>query len=469
VLPNPRSFHRALALASFAIAVLAGMGAPGASAQTADASAVTWSQFQGDAAHTGSLSGSVGASEPPYEGAWAFEEPDSDRGLSAPVIVRDVAIAVGSEAVYGVDLAGGEQVWRVERDGGPIAEPAVAERAEATLVLYTEGDDAETSKLVAIDASDQRAVWNSDLGAVTGSGVTVEGDTAFVGDDDGTLHAIDLKDGSEAWRSEGVGRIEPPPAVTEGLVFVSSRELSQGNARIRALDASSGEQQWEFSQEGLASGSAISVAEGRAIAGFTDRLARAFDAESGTGEWASLLSSAVSPRGSAATVPGSVYLVDLSGTMVRLDAATGDRVWDYRFNASRSISIPYLALASSPVVTGSSVLIGLSDGRLAAVSTETGHLVWQSDTGPGALGGIALSPEVVIAAKGGANGGLVAFRHDDAGTLIDEPSPTELDPAELASSYAIAFTIVFLAIVVPFRLLGGRARRTDNEPDRGGA
>ena len=466
MLPKSRSLHRALALGSLVCAVLALGGAPAVRAQgDAPSSAVGWSQFQGNAAHSGALPETETVAEPPYAQAWTFSEPDSDQGLSTPAIVGSIAVAVGAEAVYGIDLETGEQAWRVERDGGPIAEPALAESGTSTLILYTEGDDAESSKLVAIDAAKQEPVWEADLGAISGSGVTVDGETALVGDDNGTLHAIDVAEGTQSWTSEGAGRVEAPPAAADGIVFASSRELSQGNARIRALDEQTGETRWQFSQEGLASGSAITVSEGRAIGGFTDRLARAFDADSGTGDWASLVSSALSPRSSPAALPGAVYLADLSGTIVRIDAATGERLWDYRFNASRPISIPYLVYASSPVVTRSAVLIGLGDGRLAAVSTRSGRLVWEFDTGPGALGGIALGTatqaglDVVVVAKRGADGGLVAFRHDDTAMLLDEPSPTELDPAELFGNYAIAFLIVFVLIAVPFWVLRRRGPR----------
>ncbi len=441
------------------------LGAGVAAAQAAEGTPppTVWSQFQGGPAHTGSVS-SITPAQPPYTRSWTFEEPDTDLGFAAPVIVGDVAVALGSEAVYGVDLSSGQQAWRVARTGGPITEPAVGTAGGTTLIVYVDdGSNQEPSKLVAIDSATQKQLWTFTLGAASVSGVSVDGSSAFVGDTQGVLYAVDLATGKQHWTFKGTGRIEAPPAIADGAVYVGSRELQQGNATVRALDESTGKQKWMFAQQQLASGSAITVSDGRAIAGFTDRLARAFDAATGSGEWTALMSNALSPRGAPAAATGAVYLADLAGTVERVSADSGSRTWSYRFNAVRSLPIPYLDFWSSPVLTGSSVLIGLGDGRLGAISTATGHLQWEGDTGPGALGGIALGNDIVVVAKQGVNGGLIAFRHDASGTLLDEASPTELDAGQLLGRFAVAFVVV-LGVAALAGFLIRRRDSTDDEP-----
>jgi len=438
-----------------------GVAAAGATEGTLPAT--VWSEFQGGPAHTGSVP-SITSAQPPYTRAWTFEEPDSDQGFAAPVIVGDVAVALGSKAVYGVDLSSGRQTWRVARTGGPITEPAVATAGGKTLVLYLDGgSNQEPSKLVAIDAATQKELWTFALGAASVSGVSVDGSSAFVGDTQGVLYAVDVSKGKQEWTFKGTGRIEAPPAIAGGLVYMGSRELQQGNATVRALDESTGTQKWMFAQQQLASGSAITVSDGRAIAGFTDRLARAFDAATGTGEWTALMSNALSPRGAPAAAAGAVYLADLAGTVERVSADSGSRTWSYRFNGVRPLPIPYLDFWSSPVLTGSSVLIGLGDGRLGALSSSTGHLQWEADTGPGALGGIALGNGIVVVAKQGVNGALIGFRHDASGTLLDEASPTELDAGQLVGRFAVALVLVLGATALA-GLLIRRRDSTDDEP-----
>jgi outer membrane protein assembly factor BamB len=441
---------------------LGGASAAAAAAGTGTEPSPPWTQFQGGPAHTGSASG-ITVAQPPYTRAWTFEEPDSDQGFAAPVIVGDVAIALGSKAVYGVDLSSGQQAWRVARTGGPITEPAVGTAGGTTMIVYVDGgSNQEPSKLIAIDAATQKQLWTFSLGAASVSGVSVDGSLAFVGDTQGVLYAVDVAKGTQEWTFKGTGRIEAPPAIADGVVYVGSRELQQGNATVRALDESTGTQKWMFAQQQLASGSAITVSDGRAIAGFTDRLARAFDAATGSGEWTALMTNALSPRGAPAVATGAVYLADLAGTVERVSADSGSRMWSYRFNAVRSLPIPYLDFWSSPVLTGSSVLIGLGDGRLGALSTATGHLEWEGDTGPGALGGIALGNDIVVVAKQGVSGGLIGFRHDPSGTLLDESSPTQLDAGQLLGRFAVAFVVVLGAAALAGFLL--RRRRSTDEP-----
>src|SRR5205085_5195722 len=172
---------------------------------------------------------------------------------------------------------------------------------------------------------------------------------------------------------------------------------------------------------------------------------------------------ALSPRGAPAAGTGAVYLADLAGSVERVSADSGSREWGYRFNSIRSLPIPYLDFFSSPVLTGPSVLIGLGDGRLGAVSAATGHLQWEGDTGPGALGGIALGDGIVVVAKQGVNGALIGFRHDPSGTLLDEPSPTELDAGQLLGRFAAAFVIVF-GLALFAGLLLRRRDSTSDEP-----
>jgi hypothetical protein len=55
----------------------------------------------------------------------------------------------------------------------------------------------------------------------------------------------------------------------------------------------------------------------------------------------------------------------------------------------------------------------------------------------------------VIAVKGGRSAGLIAFEHDPDGTLVDVPSPTELDVGTTLSRYGLAAVFVFAVAFVP--------------------
>jgi hypothetical protein len=82
--------------------------------------------------------------------------------------------------------------------------------------------------------------------------------------------------------------------------------------------------------------------------------------------------------------------------------------------------------------------------------------VWQSAASPGLIGTIALSPEAVVAVKGGAEGGLIAFEHDPNGRLVDVPSPTELDGGTTLARIGAAAAIALAILLVPGMLLRRR-------------
>src|SRR5919204_276925 len=159
----------------------------------------------------------------------------------------------------------------------------------------------------------------------------------------------------------------------------------------------------------------------------------------------------------AALDEGSAYVADLSGGIYRLDADDGARVWDHQLNDR--------VVRSSPVVSGSVVLIGLNDGRLVALDATDGDLVWESAPSEGLIGAIAVSPRVVIAVKGGSRPGLIAYEHDPEGHLVDARSPTIPQPGTLAANFAIAFVACLIVISVPFRLVRDRLGPVDAEVD----
>lgn len=452
-----------------------------------------WSQFQGSPGHRGVAEGP----EPPYRTRWTFPAPEGE-SLSGAVIAGDLAISVGEQAVFAVDLATGEKVWEVPRAGGPVTTPAIA-TGNLTTLLYLEGpdsagspsasasptvasptgasptsaspspagdDEVNGSFLVAIDLADRTERWRTALGAVSRSGVTVDGDTAYVGDEDGKVYAIGLRDGQIRWTAdlaesgpEGAtgatscgafegGAVDVPIAVTEDRVVAVGRNVDEGTVAVGAFAASTGECAWRvFPQLGSSAISAPAAAEGIVVVGSSDRFVRGLAAEDGEERWSALALSLFSPLSAPAFPAGTVYAADLGGGLYRLDASNGARVWSYQFNE---------VVLGSPVVSGSTVLLGLNDGRLVAVNADSGHLVWQGGASAGRIGSIALAPDAIVVEKGGPDAGLIAFEHDPEGRSDDVPSPTVFDPPTTLSRMGIAAAVVLVALLVPGILLRRR-------------
>lgn len=446
----PRSNNRpaAVLLALLAVTVPTTL----ARAQTA----VEWSQYQGGPGHPAAA---PEGPEPPYRERWSFPAPDGT-SLSGAVIADGIVIAVGREAVYGIQIGSGAVAWEIPRAGGPLSVPAIGEVAGARLLLYLEGPErtepsptpspsptpgpeevAEGSALVAVNLEGQGERWRLPLPATTRSGVTVDGGVAYVGDQDGVVHAVSLDDGTELWTSEVGGRADLPIASGDGRVYVVSRDVDEGQVLITALGSEDGRRIWGVSpQIGSTAVSAPAVAEGGVIVGTADRVVQLLAAEDGQRRWSALALSLFSPVTSPA-LSGDVIIADVGGGLYRLDAADGARRWGFQFNE--------LILRSAPVVSGQAVLLGLNDGRLAAVSLENGRLVWESESTQGLVGTIAVSRDAIVAVKGGPQAGLVAFESDPDGVLVDVPSPTELELGTTLGRVGLAAAAVLAVVFLP--------------------
>jgi outer membrane protein assembly factor BamB len=438
----------------------------------------TWSQFQGGPGHPGVL---VDGPQPPYRVRWTLPAPAGE-ALSGAVVAGDLAVSVGAEAVYGIGVASGTVEWQVARDGGPLSVPAIGAGPGGRILVFLEGpgpDDAGAtaegspspsasaspggspsgaattaaptgpvepgsgSTLVAISLADQSEVWRTPLRATSRSGVTIDGTNAFVGDQDGTVYAVSLETGAISWSQEMDGRVDSAVAVSDGQVIAVARNTDTAQVVLAAFDEATGERSWPALaiQANSTAGTAPSAGGGSLFVGSADRRVRALDAADGTERWATLVLSLFSPATSLAFDDENVFAADIAAGLYRLDATGGGRAWSYHLNE--------VVLRSSPVVSGNSVLIGLGDGRLVAIDVASGHLVWESAPSPGLLGTIALAGDAVIAVKGGRDAGLIAFEHDPGGTLIDVPSPTQLEAGTMLTRWGLAAVIVFAVAFVP--------------------
>jgi outer membrane protein assembly factor BamB len=464
-LANPRRRRPVVVVVSVAAVVAYALAAASAFAQT---SGPEWPQFQGGPEHRGvSESGPA----PPYRTRWTFTSPDGS-GLSGAVVVDGLAISVGRASVYAVDVATGEVAWDVARADGPVSSPAIASGRRLTLLFVDggasttpspsptpadgspspspdDGAEAAGASLVAIGLEDQREVWRVPLGADSRSGVTVDGDIAYVGDQDGTLYAVDVADGRVRWTSEMPGRIDISIAASDGRAVAISRNDESRRVVVAAHEADDGERLWQITpQLSATAASSAALTEDAVIVGLADRLVRAFGVEDGEERWSSLALQLFSPLTAPAVGEDAVYVADIGGGLYRLDPVDGDRGWSFQFNE--------VVVRSSPVIIDRWVLLGLNDGRLVAVDAASGRLNWQSAPSQGLAGTIAVTSEAIVAVRGGNDPGLVAFENDPDGQLIDEPSPTELEAGTTLSRIAIASVIVLAAALVPGVLIRRR-------------
>lgn len=185
-----------------------------------------------------------------------------------------------------------------------------------------------------------------------------------------------------AWRApEAVG--QQVPAVVDGLV-VAAVPRADGSL-VRAYDAESGEQVWEYDPEATVAGFRPAVADGTlyfldtgptAETG-TGSHAHAVDVDDGSEVWTRSLPRRQSQRNSPVVADGALVFglgnIDLFefGGLYALETADGSTRWHRAPREGDPNNTP-----AYPAVADGTVYAGTIEGRVAAVSLSDGTTEW---------------------------------------------------------------------------------------------
>ncbi len=454
---------------------------------------VAWTQFQGGPGKTGVASGGP---EPGFRRAWRTPippgGPDARFGLSAPVIAGDIAVVVGPEQVVGVDVSSGEQAFSVPRDLGPPVAAAIAESAGGPLAVYTEGwgdgppeapavggepasppttpsasteptpgggstsdagDDPAPSYLAAFDVATQQRPWKAvALDAVSRTGVTVEGDLAFVGGNGGVVTAVDLTDGSVAWTTTLDAPLVTSIASSDGQVLVSLQGDGDSSPVVVSLDAASGDERWRH--EPTAASAVVSAAssDGERIftifTGLAETSVVAIDPADGSELWSTRMNAAFDVITPPLVTPTAVMVVDPVGHVRAFDPVSGDRRWDFALNST--------TIGSVSAVVGDFLLVPTFEGELGAISIGTGELVWRRLADGSPIRALAVAGDRLIVVRARGLNGMEAYEHDPGAMLVSEASPTTLAIGSMLGSMALAIAAVVVVVGSLGLLLGKR-------------
>lgn len=173
-------------------------------------------------------------------------------------------------------------------------------------------------------------VWSSTYGDGSGATYTelrpdVEADAVYAADIDGVVYALARDDGERLWTAKTGEEVISGPSASGDLVLVGTRQ-------------------------------------GTVVA-----LSRA----DGTERWRAQLSSEVvaAPAGGG----GVVVARSVDGRVYGLSADDGHRLWAF----DRSVPPLVLRGSSAPLIIGPLVLVGMDNGRVAALRLADGQVVWE--------------------------------------------------------------------------------------------
>jgi len=174
----------------------------------------------------------------------------------------------------------------------------------------------------------------------------------------------------ERW-SSGVGGTEEhylklTPAITENQIYTVARD---GDVEALALD--SGRSIWSHDTDEPLS-SAAGVGAGMVFVGSSNGRVIALDQATGEPRWKQRVSSEVLAAPQAAN--NIVVVRTVNGKLAGLDAESGDQLWIY----DRGVPSLTLRGTSSPVIAGGYAIAGFDAGRMVAVELSSGKPAWQT-------------------------------------------------------------------------------------------
>ena len=307
---------------------------------------------------------------------------------NAPVDADDWAVA-GRDAAHtaATPLHGGfegEELWRFESQHPLPAAPAVS---DGQLFLGT-GDN----RLVAMDSATGDVLWERQLSSVTVTTPAVTPGAVYVAVRDGRLLAVNRQDGAELWSFQADSASFASPAVYRGVVYAGS-----WNGTLYAVDAQTGEQLWTFVADGSIVAPPAFQDDLMALA-TDDGLVYVIDLITGKRR---LIFDTVNALTQSPVFTGDYFLIGTGrGRLAAIDWSKLEypleralRSWRQQFFIWGLQAEPPLpkglawgrVLARDSALSGPAVLDGIAyagsrDGRLHALSTADGTLLWEYDT-----------------------------------------------------------------------------------------
>ena len=346
-----------------------------------------WKEFGGNPQRT--LSRNVDLGKPRRRSVWA-------RGVGGlmeyPPSTCDGVIYANTQKPGGtvaLDAKTGEILWR--RSGGNRAStPAIA--GERLFVSSHDGT------VTAMNRKNGRTLWKLNTSARVESSPVVLGNTVYFGSTDGRLFAVNAATAAVRWAYDTGGRINASPSVWGNRICISTYAGS-----IFCLRRSDGAKLWStyvkrsfVSYESFYSSPST---DGRRlyVAARSGKLV-ALDASSGRIVWTQRLSGLTYPT--PAISDGKLFIGTRNGTFNSYDAASGRLLW------SRYVG----PVASSALVVGDLVFVSSINRRTYGLRTSNGQTVWRFNAGH-FVPGIATDRKYYFSL----GGLIIAFRGEKSG------------------------------------------------------
>lgn len=298
--------------------------------------------------------------------------------------------------------------------------------------------------------------WRYDAAESVDTTAVVADGRVFIGDIDGTLHAVSLEDGKLLWKQKtDLGFMAPPSATSEMAV------IGDLDGIVYAYEASSGKPLWKY-QTGAEIGAGVAILEKSVLVSSQDGLLYAIDPKTGMLQWkyetgdqircrptiasdrtflggcdASLHAVAISdgkaasepmpldgPTGSTPAVLGDrAFLPTQTGSVLAFNWKTGKQLWSYA-DPDRPEEF-----RNSAAVTDDHVVVASKNRSVLSLDPDTGNVQWSTTLRKRADGSpVIAGKDVWVAAADGRlyrlslEDGTIQWQFEERGSFIAPPA-----------------------------------------------
>lgn len=369
----------------------------------AEKTQTSWPTFHGDNARTG-FSASGAPSRPDVLWKWTFDDfmkigYDGNFEGNWPII-DDGRVFIAPEDIFALELKTGKKVWAYSGEGDFFPRGLAAGNGKL-FISANAGDNLKNlppGYVYALNENTGKFLWKYQTQKGVSHSLPLFADNwVFIGDDSGSIYALDADNGNLIWKKylEDAEVIHSSPAYSNGRIFVGTEGSAKSNAMpsyLYALDAKTGKELWRFKVDYIPGKlnlihSTPAVLDGVVYIGSENGYFYALNAEDGRLIWKNKIASGteelIGTSAAAALGYGRVFIGTYEGKFLALDQKDGKVIWEYSFGKANA--------DSSPVLADNKVYFGAGEGGngyFYSFSAGNGNVIWKEKIG-GSSGALA--------------------------------------------------------------------------------
>lgn len=312
---------------------------------------------------------------------------------ATPVIAGGI-IFIGDldKTFYALSLHTGKVLWSFDSEFGFPSAAAISLDPHYPLVVV---GDAE-GIVRAFDINTGAMEWEFATEGEISGGPTIMnseiGHRVLIGSQDATLSCVSLLDGSFIWKHELDDQIRCSPTVAVGCVFVAGCD---GNLHI--IDAVTGNEIHAFPIDGP-SGTTPAAHNGQVFFGTESGVFYSINVEPPKVVWKTESEAKGRSYRSSASISSGLAIVGSRGRCIEaFSIKDGTEQWRQPMRGR---------VDASPIVIhidgddAEAVVVGDSAGRIVALHSESGDILWEFDAGGDFVGGAAVADGRIVFANG---------------------------------------------------------------------